>query len=248
MKIGRIQVNKGQRTNISQIKKVQNIVKNIFQNKIKQIKKNANLLQNILAHVKKERDYLKRDWRRMKLQNLSQNEFNQIAEMRGQLREELERIRKIRRIKNYEEISKEEFIISLLKWKQSIAELFNNNLHDNKINDIRRIVNRLRYILLRKYRKEIKEKLYEIEHNENLSEEEKEENDEYLRKLVRILNDKEKHNLYDRDDLDYYVIKDIENLFDEVSEEDYYNKYWQKVLLSAITNIMKADGIKKKDY
>ena len=61
MKIGRIQVNKGQRTNISQIKKVQNIVKNIFQNKIKQIKKNANLLQNILAHVKKERNYLKRD-------------------------------------------------------------------------------------------------------------------------------------------------------------------------------------------
>ena len=184
----------------------------------------------------------------MKLQNLSQNEFNQIAEMRGQLREELERIRKIRRIKNYEEISKEEFIISLLKLKQSIAELFNNNLHDNKINDIRRIVNRLRYILLRKYRKEIKEKLYEIEHNENLSEEEKEENDDDLGKLVRILNDKEKHNLYDRDDLDYYVIKDIENLFDEVSEEDYYNKYWQKVLLSAITNIMKADGIKKKDY
>ena len=35
---------------------------------------------------------------------------------------------------------------------------------------------------------EIKEKLYEIDHQENLSEK----NDEYLRKLVRILNDKEK--------------------------------------------------------
>ena len=33
--------------------KIQNIVKNIFQNKIEQIKKNTNLLQNILAHVKK---------------------------------------------------------------------------------------------------------------------------------------------------------------------------------------------------
>ena len=41
--------------------KIQNIVKTIFQNKIKQIKKNANLLQNTLAHVKKERDYLKKD-------------------------------------------------------------------------------------------------------------------------------------------------------------------------------------------
>ena len=97
---------------------------------------------------------------------------------------------------------KEDLIISLLKSKQSIAELFNNNLYDNKISDIRRILNRFRNKLPRKYRKEIKEKLYEIEHKENLSEAEKEENDEYLRKLVRILNDKEKHSLYDRDDLD----------------------------------------------
>ena len=40
---------------------MQNIVNNIFQNKIKQIKKNANILQNTLAHVKNERDYLKKD-------------------------------------------------------------------------------------------------------------------------------------------------------------------------------------------
>ena len=84
-------------------------------------------------------------------------------------------------------MSKEDLIVSLLKSKQSIAELFNK-----------------------------------IEHNENLLEAEKEENDEYLRKLVRILNDKEKHSPYDRDDLDYYGIRDIENLFDKVSEEDYY--------------------------
>ena len=55
MQIGRIQVKKGQRKNLSQTKKIQNIVKNIFQNKIKQIKKNANLLQNTLAHVKKRK-------------------------------------------------------------------------------------------------------------------------------------------------------------------------------------------------
>ena len=75
------------------------------------------------------------------MQNLSQNEFNQIAEIRGQSRDELKRIAKIRKIKNYEEMSKEELIISLLKSKQSIAELFNNNnINDNKINDIRRIL------------------------------------------------------------------------------------------------------------
>ena len=58
-------------------------------------------------------------------------------------------------------MTKEELIISLLKPKQIIAELFNKNLDDNKISDIR-ILNRLIYILPRKYRKEIKEKLYEI--------------------------------------------------------------------------------------
>ena len=80
-------------------------------------------------------------------------------------------------------MSKEELITSLSKSKQNIVELFSNNLDDDdKISDIRRILNRLRDILPKKYRKEIKEKLYEIEHRENLSEAEKKENDEYLRK------------------------------------------------------------------
>ena len=61
MQIRRIQVNKGQRTNLCQIKRIQNIVINICQNKITQNQKNANLLQNTLSHVKKERHYLKRD-------------------------------------------------------------------------------------------------------------------------------------------------------------------------------------------
>ena len=47
-------------------------------------------------------------------------------------------------------MKKEDLIISLLKSKESIAELFNdnnNNLYDNEISDIRRILNRLRDIL-----------------------------------------------------------------------------------------------------
>ena len=85
MQIGRIQVKKGQRKNLSQTKKIQNIVKNIFQNKIKQIKKNANLQQNTLAHVKKRKRLFEKGVKKIaKMQNLSQNEFNQTAEMRGQ--------------------------------------------------------------------------------------------------------------------------------------------------------------------
>ena len=142
------------------------------------------------------------------MQNLSQNELNLIAKMRGQSRDELERITKIRRTKNYEEMLKEELITPLSKSKQSIAEFFNNNLYDNKISDIRRILNRLRDILPKRYRKEIKKKVDEAENNEDLSEAEKEENDEYLRKLVRNLNNKEKYSLYDHDDFECYGIRD----------------------------------------
>ena len=83
------------------------------------------------------------------MQNFSQNEFNQIAQICG-LWDELEKIEKIR-IKNYEHMKKEDLIISLLKSKENIAELFNDNntnLYDNEISDIRRILHRFlkRYI------------------------------------------------------------------------------------------------------
>ena len=65
--------------------------------------------------------------------------------MRGLSRDELEQIAKIRTIKNYEDMKKEDLIISLLKSKEIIAKLFNDNHYDNEISDIR-ILNRLRYI------------------------------------------------------------------------------------------------------
>ena len=98
--------------------------------------------------------------------------------MHGLSRDELEQIAKIRTIKNYEDMKKEDLIISLLKSKENIAELFNDNRHDNEISDTRRILNRLRDILHKKDRKEIKDKLYETEHQRNISEKKQERNDE----------------------------------------------------------------------
>ena len=111
------------------------------------------------------------------MQNLSQNEFSQITFMHGLSRDEPEQIAKIRRIKNYEDMTKEDLIISLLKSKESISELFNDN-NNNQISDIRRIRNRLKDILPKKDRKEIKDNLYKIEHQRNISEEEQGKNDE----------------------------------------------------------------------
>ena len=108
-----------------------------------------------------------------------------------------------------------------------MAGFFNDN-NNNEISDIRRILNRLRDILPKKDRKEIKDKLYKIEHQRNISEEEQERNDEYLRKLVRIFNNKEKYGPGNRDDFDYYGITDIPILFGQTSEEDYYKPIFVK--------------------
>ena len=99
-----------------------------------------------------------------------------LKKMRGLLRDELEQNAKIKIIKNYEDMKKkEDLTISLLKSKDNIIELFNDNRCDNEISDIRRILNRLRDILPKKDRKEIKDKLYKIEHQRNISKEEKKE-------------------------------------------------------------------------
>ena len=57
MRVGRIRVKQGQRTNFSQTKKIQKMLKDILKNKIKHIEKKADLLKSAVVNVKKERDY-----------------------------------------------------------------------------------------------------------------------------------------------------------------------------------------------
>ena len=72
MRIGRIRVKQGQRTNLSHAKKIQKILKNILKNKIKHIKKKADLLRNALAHVKKRKRLFEKGLKKIaKVQNLS---------------------------------------------------------------------------------------------------------------------------------------------------------------------------------
>ena len=57
------------------------------------------------------------------MQNLSQNELEQITKIQILSKNELEQIAKKRGIKKYENMSKAESLIYLLKSKQSIPEL-----------------------------------------------------------------------------------------------------------------------------
>ena len=94
---------------------------------------------------------------------------------------------------------------------------FNNNTNDDtndekirgKIKDIRMILSRLRNTVTNKDRKKITKQLSEIEKKENFSDQEKEEIYDHLVELVNTLNKKEKYKYNDRDDLDYYGIRDI---------------------------------------
>ena len=142
----------------------------------------------------------------------------------------------MRRIKKRDKLTKEDLIIILLKSASTALENnfmkhFNNNNTDDdtyddkikgKISDIRMILSRLGNIVTKNDRKKIKKELYEIEKKENLSDKEKEKIYDNLVEIVNKLNKKEKYRYHDRDDLDYHGIRDIENLFDNVNDNDYY--------------------------
>ena len=149
----------------------------------------------------------------------------------------------MRRIKNRDKLKKEGLIISLLKSESRDAERnymkhFSNNTDDDdtyddkirgKISDTRMILSRLGNTLINNNRKKVKRELYEIAKKENLSEKEKEKIYDDLVKLAETLDKKEKYKYHDRDDLDYYGIRDIENLFD--NDNDNVNDYYQPILV-----------------
>ena len=102
-----------------------------------------------------------------------------------------------------------------------------------KISDIRMIFSRLGNTGTNNDRKKITKELYEIEKKKNLSDKEKEKVYDHLVELVNIPNKKEEYKYRDRDDLDYYGIRDIENLFDNDDnddDDDDDNDYYKLIL------------------
>ena len=113
-----------------------------------------------------------------KIKNISKNELSKAEKLQNKFIDELRGITILRRIKNYDNLTKEELIISLLKSASNPAErnymkyLSNSTSDDtyndkikSKINDIRTILSRLGNIVTKNDRKKIKQKLYEIEKN-----------------------------------------------------------------------------------
>ena len=69
--------------------------------------------------------------------------------------------------------------------------------------------------------KEIRRNLYEIENKKNLSKSKIKEIEQNLIELEKSLFKLNKY--YDYDDIEYKGIRDAENLFNQSTDEDYYN-------------------------
>ena len=99
-----------------------------------------------------------------KKQNIWRNELRKAEKVQNKSRDELNEVAKFRRIKNYDNLRREDLIFSLLKSGSNLAELnymkyFNNSTNDeikSKINDIRLILSRLGNIVTKNDRKKIK--------------------------------------------------------------------------------------------
>ena len=77
---------------------------------------------------------------------------------------------------------------------------------------------------------------------------EKEKIYDHLVKLANTLDKKEEYKHSDHDDLDYFGIKELENLFDDTDNGDYYKPVLTGSSFKIIINIMKAKEIKTKKY
>ena len=183
-----------------------------------------------------------------KIVTITRKEYDLVAKNRGikepqntsieELLNTLSRYDSRRKVKNNRRklskinSTKEDLIFSPLKSESNPAErnymeYFNNSTNNEikrKINDIRLILSRSGNIVTKNDRKKIKKEVSEIEKRQNLSDNEKEKIYYHLVKLANTLHKKEERKHTDHDDLDYFGVRELENLFtsDDYNGDNYY--------------------------
>ena len=165
-----------------------------------------------------------------KRQNITKNDLNKAILLHNKSLSDLQKLAKLRRIKNIDNLSKEDLIYTLFRTKENIFEnnytkYTNNDTNDPikaKINKIRITAAKLGHILTKEERNFIREKLYKLENKKRFTKSEKQRALAYLIELANTLDKKEKYQHSDHDDQDYFWIRDIENLFTTIDDIDYY--------------------------
>ena len=98
-------------------------------------------------------------------------------------------------------------------------------------------------MLLLKKADEIRKELHKIENTKKPTKTQKERYYRYLIELMNVLDKKEKYKHSDYNDLNYFGIRDIENLFISADDDYILNQHWLKALSKVIMNIMKSEVI-----
>ena len=161
-----------------------------------------------------------------KKHNISNKDLRRATKLQKMSLDNLKRIAKLRKIKNYDTLAKEDLIYTLLKSESNLVEInyekyITNNTNDEikgKINKIRIVLARLGNIITKNVRKKIKKDLYKIEKKQRLTKTQKERIYKYLIELVYTLDKKEEWRYHNYDDLDYFGIRDIKNLFISIDD------------------------------
>ena len=163
-----------------------------------------------------------------KRENLTNRDIKKVKQLNELTTHGLKTIAKLREIKNYNNLTREDLIYTLLRSEGAPQE--NNYLRylDNalnselkkRINNARVLTAKLGNILTNKEKKTIGDELYRLE-NTKYTKTERERAIAYLIKLTRDLRNKQKYHHSTCHDQNYYGIKDIKHLFNETID-DYY--------------------------
>ena len=160
------------------------------------------------------------------MQNLSLNDLDQIKRMDNFSENKLKQIAMTRHIKNYKDMSKEDLLIDLLKSNQSHIEFRKSEDNNTEMEETKKIFNELRNNFSKEEIKKIRKKFSDREiidkYLKELEEKDHKKTGEYLKKLKEDLNKLKRHRYNIIDNIDYKGIKEIENLFNKINEEDYY--------------------------
>ena len=192
----------------------------------------------------------------VKKQNISENDLRKATKLQDKSLDDLKKIVKLRRIKIYDNLSKEDLDYTLLGSEKFFLEdnyikYTSNNINDDdeiraKINKIRIVLARLGNIITRKDRDKIRKELYDIEKKKRLTKAQKESLYKYLIELANTLDKKEEYKYSDHDDLDYFGIRDIENLLDHINNDDYYKPILVKISFNNNYEYCKIEAIEIK--
>ena len=142
----------------------------------------------------------------------------------------IDNLTKIARLRGIKNLAKEDLIHTLLRSGKNLLEdsyikYIGNNIDDEikgKRNNIRIVLAILGNIITKKDKNKFRKELYEIENKKKYTKMHKERIYSYLTELANTLDRKEEYKYSDSNDLDYFGIRDIKNLFDHINNDDYY--------------------------